>query len=77
MDGFFSVKFNASLSSLTIGSRSKTSKTRSKETSALITSTLTLERAVSGPYNLANNAVIANKVPTVIDSLIARCPPTP
>ena len=42
-----------------------------------MTSTLTFERAVSGPYNLASNAVMANKVPTVIDSLIARCPPTP
>ena len=63
--------------STTIGCKSKTSNTLSKETSALITSTLTLESAVNGPYNLASNAVIASKVPTVSSSLIAKCPPIP
>lgn len=37
----------------------------------------TFERAVSGPYNLASNAVIASNVPTVKSPLMARCPPTP
>jgi hypothetical protein len=35
----------------TIGSRSSTSKTRSKLTSAVMTSTRTLDSAVSGPYS--------------------------
>ena len=67
----------ASALSRTIGVRSSTSKTRSNETSAVITSTRTLESAVSGPYNRASKAVMANKVPKVISLLMVRCPPTP
>ena len=62
---------------LTIGSKSKTSKTRSKETSDVITSIRTFERAVNGPYKRASKAVIASNVPTVTPPLIARCPPIP
>ena len=62
---------------LTIGSKSSTSKTLSKETSEVITSIRTLEIAVSGPYKRANSAVIAKSVPTVKPPLMARCPPIP
>ena len=42
-----------------------------------MTSMRTLESAVSGPYRRANNAVIARRVPTVIEPSIARWPPIP
>ena len=51
--------------STTMGFRSKTSKTLSNETSAVITSTLTFDKAVSGPYSRASKAVMAKSVPTV------------
>ena len=75
--GLLVCSFTAFGASTTIGFKSSTSKTLSKDTSALITSTRTFERAVSGPYNLASNAVIASNVPTVKSPLMARCPPTP
>ena len=57
---------------LTIGSRSNTSNTRSKETSEVITSIRTFDKAVNGPYKRANKAVIASNVPTVTPPLIAK-----
>ena len=47
-----------------IGGRSSTSKTRSKLTSAVITSTCTLDSAVSGPYSRPSSAVSATSVPS-------------
>ena len=67
----------ASGASATSGFRSSTSKTRSKDTSAVRMSTRTLEIAVSGPYSRASSAVRASRVPTVRVSLTAITPPTP
>ena len=50
--------------SATSGGRSSTSKTRSKLTSAVITSTRTLDSAVSGPYSRPSSAVSATSVPS-------------
>ena len=75
--GLLVLRVTAFFALTTIGCRSKTSNTRSNDTNALMTSTLTLESAVNGPYNLASSAVIASKVPTVIPPLIAKWPPIP
>ena len=42
-----------------------------------MTSTRTVARAANGPYRRASKVVIAIKLPTVIEPLIARCPPIP
>ena len=48
------------------GARSSTSKTRSNETSALITSTRTLDSAVSGPYSRVSSSASVTTVPAVM-----------
>ena len=63
--------------SATIDFRSSTSKTRSKDTSAVITSTLTLDSDVSGPYSCVNNAASATTVPTSSRPCTACTPPHP
>ncbi len=57
--------------------RSSTSKTRSKLTSAVITSIRTLESPWSGPSSRSSRVASASMVPTVRVLLIASWPPTP
>ncbi len=66
-----------SAGSRTNGSRSRTSNTRSKDTSAVMTSTRTLLRAVSGPYSCASRATRASRVPKVMAPWITKFPPRP
>src|SRR5918993_4729510 len=63
--------------SATIGRMSSTSKTRSKDTSALITSTRTLDSAVSGPYNRVSSSASATTSPARSVPLTANQPPSP
>ena len=60
----------ASGASSIIGSRSSTSKTRSKLTSALITSTRAFDSAVSGPYSRVSSSASVTTVPA--DSCAGR-----
>ncbi len=64
------------LSSIIEG-RSSTSKTRSKLTSAVITSTRTFERPCSGPSRRSSRVASASRVPTVRVPEMTRAPPTP
>ena len=57
--------------------RSRTSKTRSKLTSAVITSIRTFERPWSGPRRRTSRIARAVTVPMVRVPSMARCPPTP
>ena len=59
------------------GFRSSTSNTRSKLTSAVITSTCTLDSAVIGPYSRASSAVSATSVPSWNAPWMTSTPPTP
>ena len=65
MDGIFFARVSAPALFVTIGCRSRTSKTLSNETRAVITSIRTFDNAVNGPYKRANKAVMASNVPTV------------
>ena len=65
----------ASRRSWTIEGRSSTSKTRSKLTSAVITSMRTLDRPCSGPSSRSSRVARASSVPTVSVPSIARWPP--
>ena len=59
------------------GFRSSTSKTRSNETSALITSTRTLDSAVSGPYSRVSSSASETTAPGSSAPFSARVPPSP
>ena len=59
------------------GDRSSTSKTRSKETSALITSIRTLDSDVSGPYSRVSSSASVTTVPAEICPVTASQPPSP
>ena len=67
----------ASGASATIGGRSSTSKTRSKDTSAVITSTCTFDSEVSGPYSRVSSDARATRVPTWIPPRMTITPPIP
>jgi hypothetical protein len=59
------------------GLRSSTSNTRSKLTSAVITSTCTFDSAVIGPYILLSRAASATSAPRLMEPLMTRLPPRP
>ena len=59
------------------GLRSSTSKTRSKDTSALITSTRTFDSAVSGPYSRDSSRASETTAPGSSEPFSARVPPRP
>src|SRR6266550_133206 len=67
----------ASGASAISGGRSSTSKTRSNETSALITSTRTLDSAVSGPYSRDSSSASVTTVPASSRPVSANQPPSP
>src|SRR6185295_15885267 len=63
--------------SLIIGGRSSTSKTRSNDTNAVMTSTRTLANAVNGEYSRVSSNASATTVPGAISPVIASQPPSP
>ena len=63
--------------SRTSGRRSRTSKIRSKLTSAVMMSTRTFDSDVSGPYIRVRSTDIATRVPVVSWPAMVMSPPSP